>query len=78
MPGAVAWNLFDIDAKFGDVESVDDICRKLDEIGAAQGEPTVQPGPDLVLDLVGRAVEAHRRTEVRFAGDGAFGIESVV
>jgi len=23
IPGAVAWNLFDIDAKFGDVESVD-------------------------------------------------------
>jgi N-carbamoylsarcosine amidase len=34
VPGAVAWNLFDIDAKFGDVESVDDICRKLDELGA--------------------------------------------
>jgi nicotinamidase-related amidase len=33
VPGAVAWNLFDIDAKFGDVESVNDICKKLDEIG---------------------------------------------
>ena len=31
-PGAVAWNLFDIDATFGDVESVDDICKTLDEI----------------------------------------------
>lgn len=32
-PGAVAWNLFDIDAKFADVESVDDVVRRLDELG---------------------------------------------
>jgi nicotinamidase-related amidase len=35
VPGAVAWNLFDIDAKFGDVESVDDICKKLAELAKA-------------------------------------------
>ncbi len=32
VPGAVAWNLFDIDAKFGDVESVADICKKVAEL----------------------------------------------
>jgi len=32
VPGAVAWNLFDIDAKFGDVESVADICAKVGEL----------------------------------------------
>lgn len=32
VPGAVAWNLFDIDAKFGDVESVDTICKKVAEL----------------------------------------------
>lgn len=35
VPGAVAWNLFDIDAKFGDVESVADICRKVAELAKA-------------------------------------------
>ena len=35
VPGAVAWNLFDIDAKFGDVENVDDICKKVAELGGA-------------------------------------------
>jgi N-carbamoylsarcosine amidase len=35
VPGAVAWNLFDIDAKFGDVESVDTICKKLAELAKA-------------------------------------------
>lgn len=34
VPGAVAWNLFDIDAKFGDVHSVDDCLAYLD--GLAQ------------------------------------------
>ena len=34
VPGAVAWNLFDIDAKFGDVESVSDICKKVAELAA--------------------------------------------
>ncbi|MDE3176146.1 MAG: isochorismatase family protein [Pseudomonadota bacterium] len=34
VPGAVAWNLFDIDAKFGDVESVSDICEKVAELAA--------------------------------------------
>lgn len=35
VPGAVAWNLFDIDAKFGDVESVGDICKKVAELAKA-------------------------------------------
>ncbi|MBK6465525.1 MAG: isochorismatase family protein [Rhodobacter sp.] len=35
VPGAVAWNLFDIDAKFGDVESVDDICKKVATLAKA-------------------------------------------
>ena len=34
VPGAVAWNLFDIDAKFGDVETVADCIRYLDEVGS--------------------------------------------
>lgn len=32
VPGAVQWNLFDIDAKFADVESVDDCVSYLDKI----------------------------------------------
>lgn len=35
VPGAVAWNLFDIDAKFGDVESVADICAKVGDLARA-------------------------------------------
>ena len=35
VPGAVAWNLLDIDAKFGDVESVDDICKKVATLAKA-------------------------------------------
>ena len=35
VPGAVAWNLFDIDAKFGDVESVDTICKNVAELAKA-------------------------------------------
>lgn len=34
VPGAVAWNLFDIDAKFGDVHSVDDCVAYLEAAGA--------------------------------------------
>ncbi|MBV9065105.1 MAG: isochorismatase family protein [Methylobacteriaceae bacterium] len=33
VPGAVAWNLFDIDAKFGDVEPLDCCIAYLDQIG---------------------------------------------
>lgn len=33
IPGAVAWNLFDIDAKFGDVEKVERCVSYLDEVG---------------------------------------------
>ena len=33
IPGAVLWNLFDIDAKFGDVEPVDACVEYLDKIG---------------------------------------------
>ncbi|MGM0560074.1 MAG: isochorismatase family protein [Pseudomonadota bacterium] len=38
VPGAVAWNLFDIDAKFGDVHSVDecvDYLNKVNSLSAA-------------------------------------------
>jgi N-carbamoylsarcosine amidase len=33
IPGAVLWNLFDIDAKFGDVETVETCLQQLDSIG---------------------------------------------
>jgi N-carbamoylsarcosine amidase len=32
IPGAVDWNLFDIDAKFGDVESVDQCVHYLNTV----------------------------------------------
>lgn len=32
VPGAVAWNLFDIDAKFGDVLSLDETTKELANI----------------------------------------------
>ena len=32
VPGVVAWNLFDIDAKFGDVESLERVLDYLAEI----------------------------------------------
>ena len=35
VPGAVAWTLFDIDAKFGDVHTVDECVEVVDRIGAA-------------------------------------------
>jgi N-carbamoylsarcosine amidase len=35
VPGAVLWNLFDIDAKFGDVETTERCLQYLDEIGGA-------------------------------------------
>lgn len=34
VPGAVAWNLFDIDAKFGDVHSVDDCVAYIEGLAA--------------------------------------------
>ncbi|TVQ57898.1 MAG: isochorismatase family protein [Rhodobacteraceae bacterium] len=34
-PGAVAWNLYDIDAKFADVEGVDDCVAYLERVGNA-------------------------------------------
>ena len=33
VPGAVAWNLFDIDAKFADVEPLERCVAYLDEVG---------------------------------------------
>jgi len=39
VPGAVLWNLFDIDAKFGDVESVDRCLEILAEIGEGVRQP---------------------------------------
>jgi N-carbamoylsarcosine amidase len=35
IPGAVLWNLFDIDAKFGDVETVERCLQFLDAVGMA-------------------------------------------
>ena len=32
VPGAVAWNLYDIDAKFADVEGVDDCVAYLNAV----------------------------------------------
>lgn len=32
VPGVVAWNLFDIDAKFGDVEPLENVVRYLNEL----------------------------------------------
>lgn len=39
VPGAVLWNLFDIDAKFGDVETVERCLQYLAEVGATAREP---------------------------------------
>jgi N-carbamoylsarcosine amidase len=39
VPGAVLWNLFDMDAKFGDVETVETIVQRLAQIGKAAHEP---------------------------------------
>jgi N-carbamoylsarcosine amidase len=39
IPGAVLWNLFDIDAKFGDVETLDACLRELERIAARSDEP---------------------------------------
>lgn len=36
VPGAVAWNLFDIDAKFGDVHTVDECVAYLNSVNAGQ------------------------------------------
>lgn len=36
VPGAVAWNLFDIDAKFGDVKSVDECVDYINAFGSAE------------------------------------------
>jgi N-carbamoylsarcosine amidase len=33
IPGAVLWNLFDIDAKFGDVETAERCLQYLDAVG---------------------------------------------
>jgi len=39
VPGAVLWNLFDIDAKFGDVETVERCLQYIDTIGKRAHEP---------------------------------------
>ncbi len=36
VPGAVAWNLFDIDAKFGDVKSVDECVDYINSLAGAR------------------------------------------
>lgn len=38
VPGAVAWNLFDIDAKFGDVKSTEDCIEYITSLGSASAE----------------------------------------
>jgi maleamate amidohydrolase len=35
VPGAVLWNLFDIDAKFGDVEPLDTVVAYLERLPVA-------------------------------------------
>ena len=40
VPGAVAWNLFDIDAKFADVLSVDDCVAYLNRVNRANAPET--------------------------------------
>ncbi len=39
VPGAVLWNLFDMDAKFADVEPVERCLQYLAEIGKEVREP---------------------------------------
>lgn len=39
VPGAVLWNLFDIDAKFGDVETTERCLQYLDSIGKKVRQP---------------------------------------
>jgi N-carbamoylsarcosine amidase len=39
VPGAVLWNLFDIDAKFGDVETLETVLQQLDRIAKQAREP---------------------------------------
>lgn len=41
VPGAVLWNLFDIDAKFGDVETVERCLQYLDTVGKRVKEPVL-------------------------------------
>ena len=38
MPGVVEWNLFDIDAKFGDVEPLERVLAYFDELQAFSNE----------------------------------------
>jgi nicotinamidase-related amidase len=45
VPGVVQWNLFDIDAKFGDVESLDTVLQYLEGLPAATAEPEVTTTP---------------------------------
>jgi len=39
VPGAVLWNLFDIDAKFGDVEPLESCLQQLDRIARRNEAP---------------------------------------
>ena len=48
IPGAVAWNLFDIDAKFGDVESVDRCVEYVMSVGReAEAPAAAKKAPSL-------------------------------
>jgi N-carbamoylsarcosine amidase len=41
VPGVVEWNLFDIDAKFGDVEPLERVLAYLEELAPVSEEPVV-------------------------------------
>ena len=45
IPGAVLWNLFDIDAKFGDVETVERCLQYLDTLGKASLDQAIGRAP---------------------------------
>ena len=38
VPGTVEWNLFDINAKFGDVEPLEDVLRYLETVEALSND----------------------------------------
>lgn len=63
VPDAAAWNLFDIDAKFGDVEPVATCVDYLDTVNrraATQGEEQARAGKETVPGFVHGAGTARR------------------
>jgi N-carbamoylsarcosine amidase len=47
VPGVVEWNLFDIDAKFGDVEPLERVLEYLDGIAPFESTSGAAPGVPL-------------------------------